>query len=160
MEWSEVLEDPCLRDLPYKIELNEYGNIVMSPASNWHAEFQAAICNFLKDLLTSGRIFTECSVATSKNVRVPDVAWGSDEFSENYRGETPFSKAPEICVDVASPGNSFAEMLEKRQLYLEAGAHEFWLCDEEGNLKFFDVVGEIADSRLCPKFPRNVKDND
>jgi hypothetical protein len=34
MEWIEVLADPVLRDLPYKIELNEYGKIVMSPASN------------------------------------------------------------------------------------------------------------------------------
>ncbi|MTW20689.1 hypothetical protein [Allochromatium palmeri] len=30
MEWSQVLEDSVLKDLPYKIELNEDGHIVMS----------------------------------------------------------------------------------------------------------------------------------
>ena len=34
MNWQEVCEDRSLQDLPFKIELNEYGQIVMSPASN------------------------------------------------------------------------------------------------------------------------------
>ncbi|RME59856.1 Uma2 family endonuclease, partial [Candidatus Parcubacteria bacterium] len=33
MKWSEVLADPTLQDLPYKIELNEWEQIVMTPAS-------------------------------------------------------------------------------------------------------------------------------
>jgi hypothetical protein len=31
MQWAEVVEDPNLKDLPYKIELNEYGQIIMTP---------------------------------------------------------------------------------------------------------------------------------
>ena len=34
MKWDEVCKYPLLQDLPYKVELNEWGNIVMSPASN------------------------------------------------------------------------------------------------------------------------------
>jgi len=34
MQWQDVINDKSLQDLPYKIELNEHGNIVMSPASN------------------------------------------------------------------------------------------------------------------------------
>ena len=30
MQWAEVLRDPSLQDLPYKIELNEWGQVVMS----------------------------------------------------------------------------------------------------------------------------------
>ncbi|MDP2834377.1 MAG: hypothetical protein Q8Q28_13995 [Pseudomonadota bacterium] len=30
MQWSEVIADPALRDLPYKIELNKWGIIEMS----------------------------------------------------------------------------------------------------------------------------------
>ena len=30
MQWAEVLQDPSLQDLPYKIELNEWGQVVMS----------------------------------------------------------------------------------------------------------------------------------
>ncbi len=33
MKWQDVLLDKTLQDLPYKIELNEYGKIEMSPAS-------------------------------------------------------------------------------------------------------------------------------
>ena len=32
MKWQEVLEDKSLQDLTYKIELNRWGQIVMSPA--------------------------------------------------------------------------------------------------------------------------------
>mgnify|MGYP000981793041 FL=1 len=37
MQWSDVINDPSLRNLPYKIELDEHGRIIMSPASNRHA---------------------------------------------------------------------------------------------------------------------------
>ena len=43
MNWQEICDDPQLRDLPYKIELNEWGKIVMSPASNFHGILQAAL---------------------------------------------------------------------------------------------------------------------
>ena len=36
MKWDEVCKDTLLQDLPYKVELNEWGNIVLSPASNRH----------------------------------------------------------------------------------------------------------------------------
>jgi hypothetical protein len=32
--WQNVLEDKALRDLPYKIEMNAHGQIVMSPVTN------------------------------------------------------------------------------------------------------------------------------
>jgi hypothetical protein len=34
--WQHVLEDETLRDLPYKIETNERGQIVMSPVTKRH----------------------------------------------------------------------------------------------------------------------------
>ena len=34
MDWASVISDPLLRNLPYKIELNEHGTIMMSSASN------------------------------------------------------------------------------------------------------------------------------
>lgn len=33
MRWSEVIDNPVLQNLPFKIELNRFGNILMSPAS-------------------------------------------------------------------------------------------------------------------------------
>ncbi|MGH8479899.1 MAG: hypothetical protein ACREXK_10045 [Gammaproteobacteria bacterium] len=33
MNWAEVIAEKTLRDLPYKIELDRYGNIVRDPVS-------------------------------------------------------------------------------------------------------------------------------
>lgn len=43
MTWEEVCADPSLQDLPYKIELNRWGKIVMGPASRHHGIYQAEI---------------------------------------------------------------------------------------------------------------------
>ncbi len=43
MQWQDVINDPCLQNLPYKIELNEWGQIIMTPASNKHGYYQAEI---------------------------------------------------------------------------------------------------------------------
>lgn len=48
------------------------------------------------------------------------------------------SIAPEICVEVKSSGNSLEEMQFKRKLYLEAKAIEVWLCNEQGEIKFYN----------------------
>jgi Uma2 family endonuclease len=126
MKWAQVLEDKTLHDLPYKIELNEWGNIEMSPASNRHGMLQAAIMFELNALMTSGRFFCECSIRTTKNVKVADVVWGSDEFFRQNGERTPFEVAPEICVEVISPSNTKEEMMMKRDVYVEQGCREFW----------------------------------
>lgn len=36
MRWQDVIRHPSLQDLLFKIELNEYGKIEISPASNRH----------------------------------------------------------------------------------------------------------------------------
>ncbi len=38
MTWADVMANPYLQDLPFKIELNKWGRIEMSPASNEHGE--------------------------------------------------------------------------------------------------------------------------
>jgi Uma2 family endonuclease len=84
---------------------------------------------------------------------VADVVWASPEFMKKHRGENPFSVAPEICIEVVSPGNTKKEMDEKRKLYLENGAKEFWLCDQDGRMVFHDLTGMISNSKVVPQFP-------
>lgn len=43
LRWPEISNDPTLRDLPYKIELNSFGKIEMSPGNNRHARLQGEI---------------------------------------------------------------------------------------------------------------------
>ena len=39
MNWQQVCEDKTLHNLPYKIELNKQGQLIMSPASIRHVFF-------------------------------------------------------------------------------------------------------------------------
>ena len=156
LTWQDVINDKSLRDLPYKIELNRYGKIEMSPASNKHVMLQAALLRLIQSRLPDGDAIPECSVQTATGVKVPDVAWGSRRFFETQGDQTPFSAAPEICVEVVSPSNAKAEMEEKTALYLASGAEEVWLVDLDGNITFFGAEGERVQSRLA-EFPARVE---
>ena len=147
MQWQDVLADKSLRDLPYKIELNEYGNIEMSPASFTHSRFQGKLAALLSAQL-GGEVFTELAIETGKGVKVPDVAWGSDDYFQRHKNDIAATSAPEICIEIISPSNSKREMKAKINLYLKAGAVEVWLVNEQGGIRFFDVRGQQDGSRF------------
>lgn len=155
--WKELCEDPKFNDLPYKVELNAVGQIIMSPVRNIHGHYQSEIAALLRERLPNGKVMVECGVETSDNVKVADVAWVSNEKWKVLRDRFSCSVAPEICVEVWSPSNTRRELDWKRQLFVTAGADEFWYCDKDGKLAFFDGSGEIAQSKLCPGFPRSVE---
>lgn len=156
MTWQDVLEHPSLQDLPFKIELNEWGQIVMSPASNKHGFYQVELAVRLQQALPMGHVITECSIDTVKGVKVADVVWASEAFLERYGFETPYARAPEVCAEIRSPSNTAAEMEEKTMLYLAKGAHEVWICDLEGHLSFHGHEGVLAKSRLASDFPSQI----
>ncbi len=157
MNWSEVIADPSLHDLPYRIEMNGYGQIVMTPISNRHGMTLSQLANALHECSDSGQITIACSVATGDGVKVADVAWYSDQFFNTHGDSTPYEQAPELCIEVVSPSNSRREMEEKIQLYYDQGAHEVWLCSEAGTLEFFSPAGSLETSTLFPKFPSAIK---
>ena len=45
--WQRVLDDPALRNLPYKVETNETGQIILSPHKPWHSLQQGRIMRLL-----------------------------------------------------------------------------------------------------------------
>jgi Uma2 family endonuclease len=139
--WQQVLADKTLADLPFKIETNRIGQIVMSPAKNIHGHLQATLAALLVGKL-GGKVFTECSVATPDGVKVADVAWASSAFMTEHGFADPYAIAPEICVEIRSPSNAKIELLRKVQLYLDAGAREVWLVAEDGAVEFHNVDGQ------------------
>jgi len=159
MQWADVIGDATLKDLPYKIELNRYGQIIMTPHWPIHSEIQSILQEELSHRLTGGRAVQEYAIQTSSGIRVADVVWRSDERWRTIRsaGVAPAPIAPEICIEVQSRSNTDEEMAEKRTLYFEAGALEFWLCSESGQLRFFDPDGEHPRSGLVPSFPVRIE---
>ena len=158
MTWAEICEDKRLQNLPFRIESDRWGNIVMSPpARSRHGEYQVEIGARLRDLLPSGRVATECPIQTSEGVKAADVVWVSRERRASKPNDPCYLIAPEICVEVMSPSNSMEQILERKRLYFEKGAAEFWLCDEQGGMAFFDAAGAIPKSDLCPQFPDRIE---
>ena len=156
MNWQEVCANPHLRNLPFKIELNEYGQVVMSPVKVYHSAFQGEIEYLLRLLLPHGRTLPECAIATCKGTKAADVAWISPERFQIVREEDECSIAPEICVEVISSSNSKREISEKIALYFNQGTLECWTCDEGGNMQFYALGGPLEKSALAPDFPVRV----
>lgn len=155
--WAEACDDPALQNLPYKVELNGRGQILMSPIRNRHSFYEGEIAGRLQDLLPHGKVGVETAIdCEPEGTRVADVTWASDERFKIIVREVSCSIAPEICIEVWSPSNSDEEMEFKHKLYLGKGAIEFWYCDARGQITHFDRDGVIPHSKLCPQFPKQI----
>lgn len=155
--WEALCADPVLRNLPYKVETNEYGQLVMSPTNLRHGRRQTKISQLFARLLRGGESAVEAAVQTLQGVKVADVVWAPHAFMLQHEDAAALSEAPSICVEVLSPTNSRGEIAGKRELYFERGAREVWVCDLEGNMTFYDPSGPLERSAICPKFPVQVK---
>ena len=146
MRYRELCADPLLANVPGKIELDLWGRILMSPASNYHSMLQARLVQRLASL--GGQAFSEASVVTSIGLLVADVAWASADFMRARGTETPFTQAPELCIEIASPSNSVKELREKVDAYLAAGAVEAWVAyPQSKRFEFSAPGGSIERSR-------------
>lgn len=157
MDWQSIIADPLLSELPFKIELNEWGKIEMTPATNLHGFLQATIAVLLRRHLPDGKVLVECSIETAKNVKVADVAWCSPAFFARHGYRTPYPESPELVVEVASPSNRFGELIEKQGLYFACGAQEVWICEETGEMRFAQPTGPLSRSLICPSFPERIE---
>ena len=78
--WQDVIDNTLLRDLPYKIELNRYGKIELSPVTNRHALSRGELMRLIQARQPAGTALSKCSVQTPGGVKAPDVAWCSYHF--------------------------------------------------------------------------------
>jgi Uma2 family endonuclease len=146
--YRELCADPRFANLPGKIELDVWGRILMSPANNFHGMVQTRLSQRLGPL--GGQAFVEASVATQAGLLVADVAWASPEFVRAHDTETPFTRAPELCIEVASPSNSLKELHEKTAAYLASGAVEAWVAfPQSKRVEFFGIDGPLQASRYA-----------
>ena len=158
--WDALQTDPALAKIEGRIETDRHGQIIMTPPpAPSHGSYQSWIVVLLGKHMHGGRILTECPISTANGVRASDIAWASSEKMRELGNRSCFPKAPEICVEVVSPGNTKAEIEEKTALYFDAGAMEVWWCDMHGSMKFHarDVATPVNKSKLCPKFPKRVR---
>jgi len=77
--WGEITKDAALQNLPYKVETNHRGQIVLSPHRNRHSAVQEDVQDVLRKHAPNGRQPPGFAIATSEGVKVPDVIWSSPE---------------------------------------------------------------------------------
>ena len=158
--WKQVCADPSLQRRPDRIETNRYGHIVMMPPPGFsHTTRQSAIFAHLLTSMPPGAS-VEVAVLTEDGIKGIDVGWISASRVKRGLKDDVLTIAPEICVEVVSPGNTQQEMENKRELYFAAGAEEVWFCDQKGALHFFlkgsaETAAKV--SVLCPSMPKRVK---
>lgn len=157
--WNELLADTELARFEGRIETDRHGQIIMTPPpAPAHGSYQARIAHLLQELFPKGRVLTECPISTADGVKAADVAWASPERMRELGNHHCFPHAPEICVEVLSPGNTEREIQEKIALYFDAGAGEVWLCDASGHMQFIRPGSKSPGnkSQLCPAFPLTI----
>ncbi len=157
MEWREVIEHPSLRDLPFKIETNEWGKIMMTPATDIHGIYQSLIDRSLARLAKEGRLPPNALFKLPKGSRLP-MLLGEAGHSSKSMGSAIFFllNPPKSSLKYNPHRIVLLRWKKKKQLYFGAGAKEFWLCDEYGNMRFFNPQGELKRSELFGEFPEHI----
>ncbi|HYR33681.1 MAG TPA: Uma2 family endonuclease [Burkholderiales bacterium] len=146
MRYRALCDDPCFANVPGKIELDVWGRMVMSPASTYHGRVQANLTYKLKGVL-GGHVITEAPIATPTGLFVADLAWASPGYMTAHGSESPFMRAPELCIEVVSSSNSVRELAEKRDAYLAVGAEEVWLVyPQSKRCEFYGKHGPLPRS--------------
>jgi Uma2 family endonuclease len=154
--WQEIVDDPALRDLPYTVETNERGQILLSPHSNRHSYRQATVRDLLQKHAPDGLVVPEFALTTRQGVKSPDIVWMSaDRRQEMDATGDPATLAPEICVEIMSKSNTDSVMDEKRCLYREIGADEVWIVETDGRIRFYGEE-ELDASKVVPGCPNEV----
>jgi Uma2 family endonuclease len=83
-----------------------------------------------------GRVEPEWAVKLKKNgvdwVPVPDLTYISYErLSADWLLDEPCPIAPELAIEIISPGQSFGDLTEKAMDYLNAGVSRVWVVDPQ-----------------------------
>lgn len=154
LRWRQLADDPMVAAIPFKVELNEKGVIEVSPPTVRHGVVQGHVACELGRQRPDGITFVSCPVETDIGIRVPDIGWASAEFIERHRGETEFQVAPDLCVEVLSPGNTHVEIAEKIAAYLAAGAQEVWVVGDDGVPEIHTSSGRASASTLGFELPQ------
>jgi hypothetical protein len=124
--WRALCQDPTFEDIAARIELTEWGEILMSPVGKSRGMAAMRIGEALRQAL-GGHTMAEVGIATSIGARAPDVAWCSDDFLAAHPEEMPLAAAPELCVDIVSATNALPKRREKAMASVNAGAVKAWI---------------------------------
>ena len=155
---NESLQAVEKLDLPFPWETNARGQIIMTPHGYIHSFRAGQLGRIFDAIAPKWRCGNQLGIFTADGLKGPDVTLASPEYHARHLKDTGYvTEAPEICVEVMSPSNSWQEMQDKMPLYFEVGALEVWVVDVEGKVFFFaDGNEKLQNSRLIPEAPQYI----
>ncbi len=113
-------------------ELRHGELFTLSPPKHKHYRVQRQLRRLLEDAAgDAGVVDTEMGFRPlpEYEYRVADVAFLIKGRWDEIPGEGILAGAPDLVIEVLSPSNTAAEMIDKKTLCLENGAREFWVVD-------------------------------
>lgn len=143
--WSALGADP---ESPDHYELNEFGEMIMSPRPTNRLQVIAQAVATLLEARLGPKAHVEISVYTDRGIRVPDVVWMKPDRWAQSGLQTPLPFVPDICVEVLSPGNTREEIAMKTSAYVRGGATEVIVVGLRGEIEFFGAEGKREQSAL------------
>ena len=138
--------DPTYVDFIGKIELTQWGEILVSPVGKLHGILASEKGQVLRAVL-GGRTMVEVGIVTDLGVRAPDIAWCTDAWLASHPEDAPLVSAPELCIEIFSPSNSIVKLRQKAAAYVRAGAQESWiLIPERREREIYGSAGRLEAS--------------
>jgi Uma2 family endonuclease len=97
---------------------------------------QMALGIYLKDNPIGIMVPGAGAVFSDYDAVIPDLAFVSNERWSRIISNDRFNAAPDLVIEVMSPGkeNRDRDLLVKRQLYAKYGVQEYWIIDTENRV--------------------------
>ena len=141
--WEDLAQD---EQSPDNYELTEYGELVLSPrAETTHQRICSSLVRQLSQQLGEEAVQEVAVLTTTAGLRVPDVVWMPQD-RWNQLPAHAIVQAPELVVEVLSPGNRKSEMNHKIQGYLQSGVQEVIVIGLTGGIDYIRQDGVHATS--------------
>ena len=147
--WRQFAQDETLPD---RYELTERGELVMSPSpTNRHQRLRGLVATQLSQQLGGEAVVEPAVLTKNAGVRRPDVVWMPTARWNALTEENDLLQAPDLVIEVLSPGNRRAEMAHKVLAYLNSGITEVIVMALDGTIAFHRADGVRAQSAFAIK---------
>lgn len=152
--WTEA-DLQAMPDEGYTHEIVN-GQLVMSPKNNFQHECICQRLNFALDSFNQARRLGAVFGSSigfwmeNRNCRAPDVSFVLKErlLRVGFKPDTRsfFPGAPDLAVEVLSPGNTRAELDERLADFFGSGARLVWIVHPDE--QFVEVCRSLTDRRI------------
>jgi Uma2 family endonuclease len=108
----------------------------MSP-KKFHSRLTRAVLSLLEQWCDGkGEVFIELAIKLTRQQRdwvpTPDLLYISHErLPANWDEDTACPVAPDLVIEIISPGQTFGQMTAKAKDYLNAGVSRVWVVDSQ-----------------------------